>query len=210
MYSAVYHGSEPLAEFGPARESARRLAQVVIEQVAHEDDRKMSFVHESTFVHYITTGSSGQAPLGLTFLVVADQSVERKAAFLLLLNLQTALNSYTVSGVESMDEVAKRQLSDEVRKLTLAAENGEQDAVGALERELDQIKHVMIANVERILERGERINLLVNKTDRMNANAVAFRKVSAKTRSKFWWDNVKYMVLLIFVLIFLVYLLLGE
>ena len=36
----------------------------------------------------------------------------------------------------------------------------------------------MIENVERVLERGERINLLVSKTDRMNNNAVEFRKKS--------------------------------
>jgi vesicle-associated membrane protein 7 len=172
----------------------------------------MSFFHEGTFVHYISSHSDTQTPLRVTFLVVADQSVERKAAFLLLLNVESAFKSYVkdISTLQSLDHTGHAKLAEELKRLTVAAENGEQDSLGALERELDQVKHIMIANVERLLERGERINLLVNKTDRMNANSVAFRKVSAKTRSKFWWDNVKYSALMLVVILVLIYILFGE
>jgi vesicle-associated membrane protein 7 len=40
----------------------------------------------------------------------------------------------------------------------------------------------MVQNSERVLERGERIDLLVNKTDHMNQTAFAFRQRSTALR----------------------------
>jgi hypothetical protein len=42
--------------------------------------------------------------------------------------------------------------------------------------QLDNVKDVMIENIDRVLERGERIELLVDKTDRLNHQAFKFEK----------------------------------
>lgn len=172
----------------------------------------MSFFHEGTFVHYICYQPDESNGVQIKFLVVADQSVERKSAFRLLLNIQNAFKLLIEGNgsLQILTESQRTEVEQELERLTMLAENGEQDSLGALERELDQVKHIMISNVERLLERGERINLLVSKTDRMNANSVAFRKVSARTRSKFWWDNVKYSMLLVIAIIVVIYILLGK
>jgi vesicle-associated membrane protein 7 len=61
----------------------------------------------------------------------------------------------------------------------------------------------------RVLERGERINLLVSKTDRMNNNSLVFRKRAANVQRSMWWKNVKMTVLFIFVFIVVIYFVLG-
>jgi hypothetical protein len=38
------------------------------------------------------------------------------------------------------------------------------------------VKDVMIENIDRVLERGEKIELLVDKTDRLNQQAFKFEK----------------------------------
>lgn len=57
------------------------------------------------------------------------------------------------------------------------------------------MKAIMVQNVEQILSRGERIELLVDKTDHMSTQAKAFRKRSQAMRRKQWWKNMKLMVL---------------
>lgn len=54
-----------------------------------------------------------------------------------------------------------------------------------------------------------RIDLLVDKTDRLGGSARDFRIKSRGLRRQMWWKNVKLMVLLVVVVIFLVYLLVG-
>lgn len=51
-----------------------------------------------------------------------------------------------------------------------------------IREEMNAVKDVMVQNIERVLERGERIDLLVNKTDHMNQTAFAFRQRSAALR----------------------------
>lgn len=54
-----------------------------------------------------------------------------------------------------------------------------------------------------------RIDLLVDKTDRLGGSARDFRVRSRGLRRKMWWKNVRLMVLLVVVIIFLLYLLVG-
>ena len=76
--------------------------------------------------------------------------------------------------------------------------------------EIDAVKDVMVQNIERVLERGERIDLLVDKTDGMNQTAFAFRKRSTALRRRMWWRNTRLLVFLAFAVLFLVYLIVGA
>ena len=53
----------------------------------------------------------------------------------------------------------------------------------------------MVKNVEQILSRGERLDLLIDKTDDLSHQARAFRKRSAAVRRQYWWKNVRLMAL---------------
>lgn len=61
--------------------------------------------------------------------------------------------------------------------------------------ELSQVKDIMVQNVEQILSRGERIELLVDKTDNMAHQATAFRRGARSVRRQQFWRNQKIMVL---------------
>lgn len=67
----------------------------------------------------------------------------------------------------------------------------------------------MTENIERVLERGERIDLLVDKTGRLGNSAKDFRVRSRGLRRRMWWKNIKVMVLLVIVVLFLIYLFVG-
>lgn len=90
-----------------------------------------------------------------------------------------------------------------------ATEAGRGDALRTAQQEIDGVREIMTENIERVLERGERIDLLVDKTDRLGHNARDFRVRSRGLRRRMWWKNVKLMVLLVLVVIFLVYLFVG-
>lgn len=65
------------------------------------------------------------------------------------------------------------------------------DPVRQAQDEINGTKQIMVQNIEAILSRGERIELLVDKTDQMSHNARAFRKRSQALRRKMWWRNSK-------------------
>jgi vesicle-associated membrane protein 7 len=85
-----------------------------------------------------------------------------------------------------------------------------EDSLGNAKKEIEDVRHIMTENIERVLERGERIDLLVDKTDRLGGSAREFRVRSRGLRRKMWWKNVRLMALLGVVVVFLVYLLVGS
>lgn len=54
-----------------------------------------------------------------------------------------------------------------------------------------QVRNVMIENIDKVLDRGERLELLVDKTANMQGNTFRFRKQARRFRSVMWWRNVK-------------------
>ena len=87
--------------------------------------------------------------------------------------------------------------------------SGQNDAIGKAQREIDDVRGIMTENIERVLERGERLDLLIDKTDRLGGSARDFRFRSKGLRRRMWWKNVKLMVLLTVVVVFLIYLFVG-
>ena len=73
--------------------------------------------------------------------------------------------------------------------------NPPQDPVRQAQEEIAGVKAIMVQNVEQILSRGERIELLVDKTDHMSTQAKAFRKRSQALRRRLWWKNTKLLIL---------------
>jgi len=63
--------------------------------------------------------------------------------------------------------------------------------------------------LEKVLERGERMDLLVDKTDNLNQQAFQFKKKSTQLKRAMWWKNTKLMIILVVVCIVILYLIIG-
>lgn len=81
---------------------------------------------------------------------------------------------------------------------------GRDDAISNAQREIDDVRGIMTRNIEGLLERGERIDLLVDKTDRLGGSAREFRVRSRGLKREMWWKNVKLMALLVLVLVLII------
>ena len=68
------------------------------------------------------------------------------------------------------------------------------DSISAVQNQIEDVKGVMVQNIEKVLERGEKIELLVDKTDRLNQQAFKFESSSRKLRTAMWWKNMKSVV----------------
>ncbi|KAB5589483.1 Vesicle-associated membrane protein 7B [Ceratobasidium theobromae] len=73
------------------------------------------------------------------------------------------------------------------------------DALNQAQQELAQVKDIMVHNVEQILSRGERIELLVDKTDNMATQSHAFRRGARTIRRQQFWRNQRIVALSVFV-----------
>ena len=111
-----------------------------------------------------------------------------------------------------MESYGAGSFNSELKKLMVeygTTQGGKQDAIANVQEEISNVQDIMSKNIESLLERGERIDLLVDKTDRLAGNAHDFRIRGRNLRRRMWWKNIKLMAMLTMVVIFLIYLFVG-
>ncbi|NXA44273.1 VAMP8 protein, partial [Eudromia elegans] len=70
------------------------------------------------------------------------------------------------------------------------------ERVRELQSEVEGVKSIMTQNVERILARGENLDHLRDKTEDLEATSEHFKTTSQKVARRYWWKNVKLLLIL--------------
>jgi hypothetical protein len=60
--------------------------------------------------------------------------------------------------------------------------------------EILDVKRGMVENIDRVLDRGEKIDLLVDKAATLHSDAFRFKRTTRQVRRTFWWQHCGYMV----------------
>lgn len=203
-----------------AASNTSSLASIILPKIDHQTPQKLTYTHNQNFVHYIADAPSdhpGAEPSagGLTYLVVARSSLGRRIPFGFLVEIKKRfLAAYDPKKTDfaALPPYGAAAFNSQLKQLMVeygTTQAGKDDAIGNVQSEIENVRGIMTENIERVLERGERIDLLVDKTDRLGGSAHDFRVRSRGLRRRMWWKNVKLMALLVVVVIFLVYLFVG-
>uniref|UniRef100_A0A667WSQ9 Si:ch73-234b20.5 n=1 Tax=Myripristis murdjan TaxID=586833 RepID=A0A667WSQ9_9TELE len=85
-------------------------------------------------------------------------------------------------------------------------------AAGKLDQvqgQVNEVKVILKDNINKVLERGERLDDLIGKTDGLQATAESFQKTSTRVARKYWWKNIKMMIIIgVIVLIIIILIIL--
>merc|ERR1711916_249032 len=78
--------------------------------------------------------------------------------------------------------------------------------VRKMQGEIDVVRKAMINNIEKVLERSERIELLVEKADHLRDSAYQFNTDATSLRRHMWWKNMKMNLTICAVLCIIIFL----
>lgn len=81
--------------------------------------------------------------------------------------------------------------------------------VDKLRGDVDDVKDQMVQNIGKVIERGEKLEDLNERTENLNARAGEFQFVSKALYRKVWWQNVRYWVVIIIIVIVILLVLAG-
>lgn len=219
--AGIAHNTKILAEH-TARPSSNTssLLSVILPKLKHDQAEHKTLDVEPYFAHYHTLSPSSlpseqHSAGGLTFLVVAEKSLGQRIPFGFLATLEKKFfSSFDASSTDfnALPSYGCASFNSTMRSLMVelgGTESGKGDALRTAQREIEGVREIMTENIERVLDRGERLDLLVDKTGRLGDTARDFRVRSRGLRRRMWWKNVKLMVLLVLVVVFLIYLFVG-
>jgi vesicle-associated membrane protein 7 len=141
-------------------------------------------------------------------MCISDDEFPRQRAFIYLSEIkQKFLATYGLTAATAlpyaMNTEFARIMASEMKKCN---ESGEYDSIQRVAGQIDELKDIMVKNIENITTRGERLELLVNKSENLRNNAVSFRQTSRSLARALFWRNVRMYILLGLLLLFVVYI----
>lgn len=214
--ACVAHNSTILSECTTSASSqTSSLASLILPKIKHDTPQKLTYTHGNHHIHYISESPSehdaaSASAGGLTFLVVAESSLGRRVPFGFLFEIRKRFFAQfpgADTDFADMPNYGAGAFNAELKGLMVeygTTSGGRDDAITSAQREIDDVRGIMTRNIEGLLERGERIDLLVDKTDRLGGSAREFRVRSRGLKRQMWWKNVKLMGLLLLVLVLVV------
>lgn len=168
------------------------------------DDGKLSYEYDGYVFHTSKANN-------LTYLVISPAEFPRSVAFAFLREIEARFTS--TYGQRAQTAVAFSFQSDFQRVLASQMEYHsnlrEHDKMARVQDELGQVKSAMVQNIDKVLQRGERIELLVDKSDALDQNAFRFRKHATHLKRAMWWKNVKMWLIIGLIAIILIYIILA-
>ncbi|KAG2445134.1 hypothetical protein HYH02_008602 [Chlamydomonas schloesseri] len=202
LFSLVARGQVVLAENSVVTGNVNVIAVRILEKLPQEDTR-VSYTQERFMFHVMVSD-------GITYMAVAEEGFGRRIPFAFLDDVRGRF--VAMYGAAAKEAVAYEYNTEFSRVLAERAahfSDPSADAINRVKGELQEVKHIMIENIEKVLERGERLDLLVDKTEGLQQVSLAFRREARRLKHTMWWKNAKLWVLVCAATALLIYFILG-
>jgi len=188
-YGAVCRGYTVLVSYQDPKltENAERYLTDFLCTFSTEVDTKTSFSAGGFKFHV-------QVQSGMVYCCGATPEAGVRLPFLFLEELSkrfsmTSLASRTYNAEEhEFDREFQTVLKD-----TLDAFNSGKsgDQIDKLQTQVNDVKGIMQENINKALDRGTRLDELVDQTENLESQSVTFRAQSGRVRRKMWLQNIK-------------------
>jgi len=203
LYSVISRGTTVLARFANFAGNFSEVTEQVLAQIG-PDDSKMTYSHGSYLFHYVSEDR-------IIYLCISDDEFDRSRAFLFLNDVkkrfQIAYGGHAHSALPyAMNTEFSKILAAQMKHYSEARDV---DTIASVQGELDELKDVMVKNIDTLASRGERLELLVNKTENLSASSVTFRKTSRNLARSLCWKNVKITVISVVISLVVIYFIIS-
>jgi len=205
IYGLVTRQTQVLAEYTQSGLSGNfsTVTRVLLKKIP-EEDGKLSYIYDKYIFHYMVDD-------GLTYLCMTDRDFTRATAFQYLSEIKNRfLATYGDRGKTAIAFAFNADFQRVLQQQMDKFNSGKTDRIAKVQDEINQVKDVMIKNIDKVLERGEKIELLVDKTEVLDQHAFKFKKQSRNLKNKLWWKNIKLWILIIVILAAIIYIILAA
>ncbi|EOD13309.1 hypothetical protein EMIHUDRAFT_316801 [Emiliania huxleyi CCMP1516] len=174
IYALVARGTCVLAEHTATAGNFALVTRRILERLPQEEGRASYSYDTSHSFHCVIRA-------GLAFLCMADSRTEQAAAHAFLDAVQSRWSAaYAEKGLTALAYAMNSQFA--------AADAAN---VSRVEGELEEVRQVMVENIEKVLARGEKIELLVDKTEHLTHQAFQFRRTTTRVKRGMYCKSLK-------------------
>mmetsp|Transcript_9047 Transcript_9047/g.33267 ORF Transcript_9047/g.33267 Transcript_9047/m.33267 type:complete len:217 (-) Transcript_9047:634-1284(-) len=189
LYACVARGKVILVEQAEGDgNNAGAVVRRILESLPQKDN-KVSYTHDRHIFHLLVVD-------GFTYVCVAAEELGRGIPFAFLEETKTRFTSTYGEAAETALAFAYNDEFGRVlgQQMDYFSNNPQADTITRVRGEISEVKEVMVQNIEKVLDRGEKIELLVDKTDQLQGDAFRFKRRGIQLKRQMWWKNIKLIV----------------
>lgn len=166
-------------------------AERIVRNVSTVENSKTTYTASDHFFHVVIEN-------GTIFMCATDAQFRKTRAFAFLEEIQSRFTggSLTVRAVTARPMELQRDfgavLASNMKKYS--ADTG--DNITRLQAQVEEVRGVMTQNIEKVLEREEKLGDLIEKTGDLEASANSFKKTARAAHKVMWWKNMKMKIIL--------------
>jgi len=211
IYALVARGDVVLAEYTDRTGNFEQVTRQLLNRIPKEN-KIMSYVYpkEKYVFHYIVED-------GITYLCMADEGFGRSVPFKFLEDMKNRFRSSFGDRARTAHAYAfNADFQGIIRKLMEQANDPRNTAYRSADRKMNEIheeigntQKTVMESIEKVIDRGERLELLVHKSDDLQDNAIKFNSNAKKLKQRMLWKNIKMTLILFFIILILVYIILA-
>jgi len=196
IFAFIARGNTVLCEHTAYTGNFSQIATQCLEKCPDHDSRFTYTCDRHTF-NYLIAG-------GFTYLAVADEEYGRQIPFAFLERVKEDFSHgfadrARTAIAHSLNNSYGPRLQDHMKFCTQNPE--ELSKVAKVQSQVSEVKEIMMDNIEKVLDRGEKIELLVDKTETLRFQADSFHRTGRQLRRRMWMQNLKMKLLLAFIII---------
>mmetsp|Transcript_4071 Transcript_4071/g.5475 ORF Transcript_4071/g.5475 Transcript_4071/m.5475 type:complete len:226 (-) Transcript_4071:351-1028(-) len=153
-------------------------------------DGKMTYVYDDYVFHYVVENS-------ICYLCMSDEQNKHRIPYAFLHDMKDRFVAHYGLDLPmkaiafTMNEEFAPVIKSRMDYYNSSDAESSVDKIGVVKSQIEDVKDVMVENIEKVLERGEKIELLVDKTDRLNQQAFRFENTSRKLSRALWWKRAR-------------------
>ena len=206
IYSFVAKGSVVLAEHTTFTGNFSTIAVQCLQKLPSSSSKYTYSCDGYTFNFLLDSG--------FVFLVVADESAGRTVPFVFLERVKEDFKQRYAADIKNAgphplddddeeDDLFEdrfsiaynldREFGPRLKEhMQYCMEHPEEiSKLSKLKAQITEVKGVMMDNIEKVLDRGERIELLVDKTENLQFQADSFQRQGRQLRRKMWLQSLQ-------------------
>lgn len=132
---------------------------------------------------------------------MTSSSFSNRKAYQFIFDLRDKLfENYGDQLTQAIGFGIKKHMIDEIKQMMIDYSSNE-DKIAIVNRNVNEVKDIMVQNIEKIIARGEKIEILVSKSEELEVNARVFKKAANKVKLHFCCKNIKLTLIVVFILI---------
>jgi vesicle-associated membrane protein 7 len=185
IYTAIVDHGIIVAEYPKSEKEMANLVREIVPKLSETSAPKRTFQHVNCDFHYSRTTDSHV----LICATPPNSSVSGSHQF-----LDSLWKQIEASGSKSLVPLLKRKMEE--------WEGGKEERI---RKDIDEVTSLVTENVESILQRGEKLDVLEEKSEQLSEKSHLFQKQGRSLKREMWWKNAKLWIVFIIIGLFVAF-----